>query len=181
MRLNSILGTTFAGIVFLFLLLTMFLPMHTVSGGGSSVNIDVWGVAFSGSGAEETIDWYDDELTEDGNDGVGELRASGPIMIVAIVSAFAALVLGVLSMRHPPLRKIAMIACFVATIFAIIGLILYSVGIDAASDGEIPDEFDNGAAFGLAIAGIIISAFAGVLFLLRIDLQTLLIAPLEAE
>jgi hypothetical protein len=178
MRLNTLIGTSFAGLVFLFLLLTMFLPMHALSGGGFSVDVDLWGTSLSGGGQSESMDWYDDGIKNE--DGIGELRASGPLMIVAIVAAFAAVGLGALSLQNGKLRNMAMIACFAATLFAMISLIMYSVGVDKLSDGDMSD-FDNGAAFGLSITGIILSAFAGMMFLLRVDLQSLLVAPLEAE
>lgn len=178
MRLNTLIGTAFAGLVFVFLLLTMFLPMHAIGGGGFSVEVDLWGTSFTGGGQSESMDWYDDSVEDE--DGIGELRAAGPLMIVAIVAAFAAVGLGAMSLQNGKLRNMAMIACFTATLFAMLALILYSVGVDKLSDGDMSD-FDKGAAFGLSITGIILSAFAGMMFLLRVDLQSMLVAPLEAE
>lgn len=177
MRLNNILATAFAGLVFLFVLLTMFLPMHTQGGGGGSIDVTVWGVDFSAGEFSEHTSWFDDEVKDE--DGIHGLRASGILMTIAVVGSFMALLFGVLNILGNNYRQMAMMASLATVVFAMAALISYSVGFDQLSDGD--SGMDHGAAFGLAITGIILSAFAGAIMLLKTNLQTLLVAPLEAE
>lgn len=165
--------------VFLFLMLTMFLPMHTQGFGGASVDVTLWGVSFEGGGESDSASWYDEEFDEEETDGLNELKASGPLMVVGLVASFLGTFFMILALHNHKMRQFAALALFGATVFAIIALILYNVGIDKLSDGEINDTFDTGAAFGLSIAAIVLGAIGGALGLVRRNFNEYLI-PADA-
>jgi hypothetical protein len=135
----------------------MFLPMHSIGGGGFSVDVDLWGTSFSGGGQSDSSDWYDDGI--EGEDGVGELRAAGPLMIVATVMAFAAITASLLTAgQRSNLLPFALMAT--SSLFVILSLVLYESGINANNS-----QMSHTYGFAIIVAAIATAALATVMLI----------------
>ncbi len=147
------------------------------SDGGPVAEFHMWELEVSSFGFGSIgIDYTDKQMDE--ADGVDLLRAAGPLMVVGIVFAwlaFVGLVAGIF-FRHTAVRALGPSLAGTAFLFLVLGLILFSVGVDQFADwrpdgGEetVLEDLTYVAGFALtivattmALAGTFTSVFAPV-------------------
>lgn len=180
MRLNRVVIGTLAGLTFMFQLFALVMPMHVLNEGGFRVTTDVHGAQSSFDGQSFSEKWTSSEFDEE--EGISELRIAGPLMITAVVFAGVGFLLTLTRFVQgvrPQLAQLGLIAFVVAFVFALPAFVLYNVGIDALSEGEIPDSFDKGAGWVFAIMGFVGVITTALATMVRTDMANWLLAPLE--
>lgn len=164
----------------MFLLFALVMPMHVLSEGGFRVTTDMHGAKSSFDGQSFSEKWTSSEF--DDEDGINELRVAGPLMITAVVFAgfgFLLTLTRFVSGVRQDLPKLGTLAFVVAFVFALPAFVLYNVGIDALSEGEIPDSFDKGAGWVFAIMGFVGVVATALATMVRTDMAKWLLAPIE--
>lgn len=129
-------------------------------GFSSSVEINYQATGFeSCSGGCATVDYTDESL--DGTDGIGLMRAAGPLLITGIVVTFVAMatLAASLFVRGAYLCLSGSIAATVGFVLLLLALIFLPVGLDQATQ-ESDLELTWGAGLVLACIGTA-SALAG--------------------
>jgi hypothetical protein len=165
MRTEQLIGITLASFAFVLLLLAHFLPAHTYSGNGVEYETTIWGMdgetsmSLPGMSFEESFsaEWADSDF--DGDEGISELRAAGPLMIVATVMAFAAITASLLTVgQRSNLLPFALMAT--SSLFVILSLVLYESGINAYNS-----QMSYTYGFAIIVAAIATAALATVMLI----------------
>lgn len=163
MNVGRLVGAIAAALGTVFLIIAHVTPWGGVheSFAGASVKADayVWEAksSFSGFGAaeSESHSWYHDDFDDD--DGVGQLRAGGPLLAVTLgLLALGAVLQFVV--RSPVAPAITLLAVAVG----VAGIIVFSLGVRALFD----DEQSWSVAFAFAIVAVCLGALGGILGLL---------------
>lgn len=164
MKQSKTLAIAFSAAAFVLLLLTMFVPMTSESSDGASFDATLWGATiqfpsfFGMQGGTQDTSWYDSNY--DDEDGITQLRMSGPFMVVGLTLAFAGAFIG-LAAGDKNMGNIGVVLTVIGTAFSATALVLYEIGISAFADGA-----NHGPGFGLAIAGICLTGLAALMFVL---------------
>ena len=128
-------------------------PGGAISGSDSDIDAKTWEVKYSSNGGSDTSSWYDSDNND--ADGIGQIRAAIPILLVGLVAGLAAMIVG-LTVKG----VVGPILALVAGLVTAAGIVLFAMGISSMWDGL---DYQWVAAFYLAIAAAAALVIGGVL------------------
>jgi hypothetical protein len=166
--MNSLrnVSAVFASVAVVALVLVQFIPwggfetqggsMFGFSFPGAEADANMWSMKVSSGGNSDSTSWYDSDA--DDTDGIGQIRAGIPILLVGLVLALAG-ALATFGTRG----GLGPILTMSASIVLAIGIILFAVGLQKAFDGS---SFSWGPSFYFAITAASLLLVGGILGLM---------------